>query len=275
MTTVVTELVRSRELLVNLTLRELRGKYKRTTLGHLWSLINPISIMLIYTVLFGILLKFTPPAGHNGIKNYPMFLLCALLPWTYLTNMMTGGMESLVENANLVKKVYFPRVVLVSATALSWTITFGIEMLVLTAVLLIFGFMPLSMLPLAIVFIGLLTVFGLGIAYALSVANVYFRDTKHFMNIFVQLWFYATPIIYPLSMVFPVSDDGVQSHPTLLFFYKLNPMERFAEVFRDCFYMNQMPDWSDMVFCAAAAVVSILVGYWLFKRFEGRLAEEL
>src|SRR3954451_15687852 len=116
-----TELRGSGDLLVNLTQRELRSKYKRSVLGWGWSLLNPLASMVIFTVVFAVLLKQKPDVGNpSGLKLFPLFLLCGLLPWNFLANSMNGGMSTLVGNANLVKKVYFPREVLVAANVASW-----------------------------------------------------------------------------------------------------------------------------------------------------------
>ncbi len=274
----LTQLGDSRELLANLTLREVRGKYKRTALGQVWSLINPLAMMLIYTAVFGQVLRVTiPPGNPSGLHLFALWLVCALLPWNFMSNAMTGGMSSLVGNANLIKKVYFPRQVLVAATVLSWDVTFLTEMGVLTAVLLAFGGMPLPWLPLVVVFMAFLTLFALGLGLALSVANVYFRDTQHLVGIVMQIWFYATPIVYPISYV---HKEAVKLHDKgwnipVEFMYRLNPMERFVEVFRSLMYDNRWPALGDALYCIGAGIVSVVIGYWLFARFEGRMAEEL
>jgi ABC-2 type transport system permease protein len=280
---VLTELRDSRELLVNLTLREVRGKYKRTALGQLWSLINPLAMMLIFTVVFGQLLKITIPAGNpSGLHVFALWLVCGLLPWNFMNNAVSGGMGALVGNANLIKKVYFPRDVLVTATVLACDVTFFFELAVLFAVVLAFGAMPLPWLPLVLVFVALLTMFALGLGLALAVANVYFRDTQHFVGIAMQLWFYATPIVYPLSYVRQKADDLAAHHVQIFghpipveFVYRLNPMERFTAVFRSLIYDNRFPALGDSLYCVGAAVISLALGYLAFSRFAARVAEEL
>jgi len=281
--TVVTELRESRELLVNLTLREVRGKYKRTALGQGWSLLNPIATMLIFTAVFGFLLRITVPAGNpSGVHVFALWLVCGLLPWNFVSSALTGGMGALVGNANLVKKVYFPREVLVASTVLSWDVTFLIELGVLSVALLLFGAFVLPWLPLAALYVVLLTAFALGLGLALSVANVYFRDTSHFVGILMQIWFYATPVVYPSSYVHQAAqkldDKGYRlfgHRVPLEFVYRLNPMERFVACFRAVFYDNRWPGAGDTVFVMLAAVLSLLAGYAIFRRYEGRLAEEL
>jgi ABC-2 type transport system permease protein len=275
---VLADLKDSRGLLLNLTLREVRGKYKRTLLGQGWSLLNPIATLLIYTLVFGFVLRVPVPVGDpSGLQNFALYLACALLPWTFFSNAVVGGMGALIANANLLRKVFFWRPTLVFATVFSWNVTFGIELLVLAVALLIVGTMPLPWLPLLVLAVVLLTVFALGIALLLSVANVYFRDTQHFVGIGMQLWFYATPIVYPYSLI---QDQAARMRAEgndfpLEFVYRLNPLERFASVFRSLLYDNTWPAWSDVVFCVVAAIVSLLVGITVFTRSQHRLVEEL
>lgn len=265
----------SRELVGNLTLREVRGKYKRTALGQLWSLLNPLATMVIFTVVFGVLLRVeVPPGSPSGIDVFALWLMCGLIPWTFMSNAVTGGMSALVTNANLVTKVYFRREVLVAANVFSWDVTFGIELLVLSAALLAFGAMVLPWLPLVIVFGLVLTAFGLGLALMLAVANVYFRDTQHFLSIFMQFWFYATPIVYPATLV-PDSPRLLGVRIPLRTLYELNPMEHFVAVFRALLYDNRFPELGDVIFTVGAATVALLAGWTIFRRYEPRLAEEL
>jgi ABC-2 type transport system permease protein len=275
---VVTDLKDSRGLLINLTLREVRGKYKRTLLGQGWSLLNPVATLLIYTLVFGFVLRVPVPVGaDSGLQVFVLYLACALLPWNFFNNAVSSGMGSLIANANLLRKVFFWRPTLVVATVLSWNVTFAIELLVLLAALLLFGSMPLLWIPLLVVVVVLLTVFALGIALLLSVMNVYFRDTQHFVNIGMQLWFYATPIVYPYSLI---QDQAARMRASgngfpLETIYRLNPLERFVSVFRSMLYDNVAPYWGDLLFCLAAAVVSLAIGITVFNRSQHRLVEEL
>jgi ABC-type polysaccharide/polyol phosphate export permease len=265
----------SRELVVNLTLREVRGKYKRTALGQFWSLLNPLATMLIFTIVFGVLLRVKiPPGDPSGLEVFALWLMCGLIPWTFMSNAITGGMSALVSNANLVTKVYFRREVLIASSVFAVDVTFAMEMLVLSAALLLFGAMVLPWLPLVIIFMIVLTAFALGLALMLAVANVYFRDTQHFLSIFMQFWFYATPIVYPASLV-PEYATLLGIEIPLRRLYELNPMEHFVAVFRALLYDNRFPELDDVVFTTVSAVVVLAVGWMIFSRYEPRLAEEL
>ncbi len=264
------ELRNSRGLLVNLTLREIRGKYKRTALGQLWSLLNPVAQMVTYSVVFSIVLRGNHPKAGNpsGLDVFALWLTCGLLPWLFFQNVMTSGMGALIANANLIQKVYFPRSALVISSGLALVFTFTIEMSVLTIALLVFGGSPLLYLPATLFYMVVLFGLGLGLSFILSIGNVYFRDTQHFISIAMQIWFYATPIIYPISVV-----SG--SHPGAVKYYRLNPIERFTEIFRNTMYDGRWPTFADGAYVVVWAVAALVIGYGVFIRYEGRLAEEL
>lgn len=266
---VLTDIRSSRDLLTNLTLRDIKGKYKRTALGQLWSLVNPIAIMATYSIVFSFVLRAKPAPGNpSGLDVFALWLSCALLPWMFMSNVLMGGMGTIVGNANLIQKVYFPRDTLVISNTLATMFTFSIEMCVLIAATLIFGGAPLLYLPATIYFMIMLAVFSTGIAFALAIANVYFRDTQHFMAIFLQLWFYATPIVYPVSLV-------ASSHPGLLRLYRMNPMARFSEAFRDTIYDGRWPTFFNTVLITVLSFAALGVGWYIFRRNATRLAEEL
>lgn len=270
----VTELAESRELLGNLVGRELRGKYKRSFLGWSWSLINPLALCGIYTLVFTVIFKQKAPAGHpSGLQAFPLFLLTGLLPWGFLSNTISSSTGALVGNATLVKKVYFPREILVASSTFSWVVSFVIELLVLSVVLLGFGNMVLPWLPLVVLLVALQTVFVLGVGLALSVLNVYFRDVQHFMAILLQIWFYATPVIYPISFVQDWANK--HHHVWVMWLYRANPMVAFTESFHRVLYDLRWPAWGDVLWMVVASALALLFGWLVFRRYEPRLAEEL
>jgi ABC-type polysaccharide/polyol phosphate export permease len=270
----VAEVAASRELLVNLTAREVKGKYKRTALGQVWSLVNPLAQMLIYSLVFGVLLPSQlPTARPSGLDVFALWLTSALLPWLLFANVLVSGMSSLIANENLVKKVYFPRSSLVISTALAGLFTSAFEMSVLVVVIYLFGGNPTIFLPAVVVFMVLVAALALGLGFMLAVANVYFRDTQHFVAIVMQMLFYLTPIVYTIDRV-----KSVSNHPGrhwIVDVYQLNPLERFSEVFRDLLYNNRWPALGATLYCVVVPLVVLVLGFALFNRFEGRLAEEL
>ncbi len=273
------EILASRELLLNLTLREIRGKYKRTIFGQLWSLANPLALMLIYTFVFGFIFRITPaPGDPSGLDVFALWLLCGLLPWTFFASVVNQGLNSLVANANLIQKVSFKRIVLplslVGAAGYNWLF----EMAVLVVALSIVGAFVLPWLPLLLVIMFLLMVFAAGVALMLSIANVYFRDTQYFLSIVLQMWLYLTPIIYPLSLVQEQSNriGGLFGSPiTIEGIYVANPMVHFVEVFRNLLYDNRWPRLDEWLVCVAWALGALVVGVIVFRRNERRLAEVL
>jgi len=273
------EVFSSRELLANLALREIRGKYKRTVLGQLWSLANPLALMAIYTVVFSFILRVQPsPGDPSGLDVFALWLLASLLPWLFFSNAVTMGMGSLVENANLIQKVYFPRIVLPLSVIVSVGYTWMIEMAVLIVALTLFGAVVWPWIPLVLLTMILLALFAAGIALMLSVANVYFRDTQYLMGLVMQFWLYLTPIIYPVSYVKNLSDSIGPLWGTsieVVDLYKLNPLEPFVAIFRTLLYDNTMPNGMDFVVCAVWAMLALVLGLWVFQRSEKRLAELL
>jgi lipopolysaccharide transport system permease protein len=274
----VSEARRWRELFVNLVQRELKGKYKRTALGQLWSLANPLALMLIYTFVFAFVIRLEPePGDPSGLNVFPLWLLTGLLPYLFFQNTLTQGMGAIIENESLIKKVYFPRNVLVFAKAASIGVNWLIEMGVLVIAIVIAGaWMTILWTPLALVYMALLAMFALGAAMMLAIANVYFRDTAYLATILLQFGMYLTPIIYPVSLVQGQSDRaGEFAGISLLDVYTLNPMLHFVEAFRSLLYDNALPTLLDTVACILAAVVTFAIGMWVFARHEKRLAEIL
>ena len=273
------EVFSARELLANLTLREIRGKYKRTVFGQLWSLANPLALMLIYTFVFGLIFKIKPDAGDpSGLDVFALWLLCGLLPWGFLSMVVNQGVGSLVYNAPLIQKVYFTRIVLplslVGAAGYNWLF----EIAVLVIALTIAGAFVLPWLPIVIVAMILLALFGAGLALLLSVANVYFRDTQYFVTIALQMWMYLTPVIYPVHLVTDLSKSAgglFGTEITLSNIYHLNPMEHFLVLFRNVMYDNRWPEPSEWLVCLAWAVAVFVVGLVVFRRNEKKLAEAL
>jgi len=170
-----------------------------------------------------------------------------------------------------VKKVYFPREVLVGAIVASWVVSFLIELAVLGVALLVVGNMVLPWLPIAILVVVLQTFFVLGLALVFSVCSVYFRDLEYLSTIGLQIWFYLTPIIYPISLV----REEFANRPNLLRLYELNPMTRFVGVYRDLLYHLRVPSGWDLLFLTVAATISMAIGLTVFARLDARLAEEL
>jgi ABC-type polysaccharide/polyol phosphate export permease len=284
------DLSQSRDLLVNLTLRELRGKYKRSVLGWTWSLVNPIAQVAIFSLVFGVLLKIQIPKGHpSGIHNFPVFLFCGVLPFNFVANGLNGSMLSLLGNAGLIKKVYFRREILIVSAVMSFVVTFGIELAVLMVFVMILGSFVLPWLPMVALLVVILTVYAIGLGLLFSVLNVYFRDMQYLVAIGLQLWFYASPIIYPLTRVPTNKTVGghtvqVAGHavttgghdiPVRAIYTVINPMVSFVECFRAVLYDRRWPPMNLLGYASVWALVMLWIGVVVFRRYEPRLAEEL
>jgi ABC-2 type transport system permease protein len=257
----------SRELFNNLALRELRTKYKRSFLGWTWSLATPLATMLVYTVVFKYFFRFKPAPGHpSGLDVYALFLMCALLPWTFFMTSVNSCIGSLTGNESLIKKTYFPRQILPAATVGANLVSHLIEMGLLLIVLVAFGnWRALVYLPFVVLLSAFMTVFALGFGLMLSALNVYFRDIQHFMGIVFLVWLYLTPIIYPLTEV-------PHQYWTLL---KLNPMTDASLCYRSALYDGTHPGWLQLSYFVAWAIGLFVVGLTVFNRLEAGLAEEL
>jgi ABC-type polysaccharide/polyol phosphate export permease len=268
----LSEILTRRELFINLTLRELRSKYKRSVLGWTWSLLNPLTSMAIYSVVFGVFLGVTPETGDpSGLSNFAMFLLCGLLPFNFIANGLNGGMLSLLGNANLVKKVYFPREVLVAANTASWLVSFLIELGVLAIALVFFGNIVVAWIPLILVLVLIELAFVTGLALVLAPAAVYFRDLQHLLGLVLQVWFYTAPIVYTMDLV----QDQLGTTGWKITLYNLNPLVRFVEAFRDVFYDMRFPPLDHLAYLVAVSAGMLVLGMTIFGRLERRLAEEL
>jgi ABC-2 type transport system permease protein len=266
------ELIARRELLWNLTLRELRGRYKRSLLGWGWSLLNPIAFMVVYTFAFSIILDADPePGDPSGLQSYAFYLMCGLLPWTFFNVSVSTAMESVVANGALVRKVAFPREHLIVSTIIAGLFTLAVELTVLSVALLIWDNMVLSWLPLVVVTSVLLAMFATGFGLALAAANVYFRDMSYLWGIAVQAWFFSTPIVYPLSLV----ETRLADHPTVLRIYNDLPMAVVVRIYRNLMYDLRWPRLIDYGLLTVYALTALLVGWWIFDKLEGRFAEEL
>ncbi|MCL2393109.1 MAG: ABC transporter permease [Acidimicrobiaceae bacterium] len=260
------EVRNSRELFANLTLRELRSKYKRSWLGWGWSMVNPLAYTAIYTIVFHFVLRAKPTPGVNGLSVFALWLLCAMLPWNFFQTAVNAAIGSLPANDNLIKKSYFPRQLLPISSVSAALVSHFIEMALLVLALAAFGdYQAFIFLPMTFLLIMLMVVFATGLGLLLAVANVYFRDVQYFMTIFFLAWLYLTPIVYPPTVL----------HGTALFVSKLNPMTDATIAFRDGLYYGTLPGLYGLGAVIAAAAITFAIGWTVFARHEARLVEEL
>lgn len=269
--TAVTQLWAYRNLIYNLAQRELRSRYKKSVLGWLWSLINPASTLLIYSMVFGFFLKQSPPyvAANGHTDVYALYLFAGLWVWNYFNGTVMGSIVALQASGPLLNKVYFPPACPAIANTVTVLLQAFIESAILTVIMLLLGNLGWSVVlfPLLIV---LITLFSLGVGLALSVYNVFYRDVAYLVTIGMNLLFYATPIIYPPDKV-PVEVKGIP----LQRIFELNPIAQFVEWSRDIFWSNTWPSLASFLGMIGVSVVTFVVGLAIFNRKSRNIAQEL
>jgi len=265
----VTQLWAYRNLIFNLAQRELRARYKKSLLGWLWSLINPASMLLIYSLVFGVFLKQNPPPSSNGVTVYALYLFAGLYIWNFFNGTVTGSITALQTSGPLLNKVYFPPAC--PAIAFMITVLFQalIEASILAVVMILLGNASVTFLlfPLLIVVVML---FALGVGLALSVYNVFYRDVGYLVTIALNLLFYATPIIYPITAV-PVKIGGVPVRRII----ELNPIAQFVAWSRDAFWSLTWPSAVSFAGVIGFSVLTFVVGLMIFNRKSRDIVQEL
>lgn len=271
----VRELWEYRELIRNLVLRDLRVRYKGSAFGYVWTQLAPLLMMLIFWVVFSVFFA-------SGIAMFPVFLIVALLPWSFCAEAVNGGARSVLDSANLIKKVFFPREVLplvsVLSSLLNYLLSLPMMFLVMAAVqLAVLGRLNFSWtfayLP---VLVMIQTLFLMGVVLFLSALAVFFRDTVHLLGILIQFWFFLTPVFYSL--------DGIDGRMAQIVRW-VNPMASLIDFYRDILYGNTvmvglvptpgLPALTGVLRVLVTALVVVSLGYWFFQRGSGRFGEEL
>jgi lipopolysaccharide transport system permease protein len=254
----IQELIKFRGLLWVWSLREIRIRYKQSILGGIWAILQPLSYMIIFTVIFGFLVK----VPTEGIP-YPVFFYSALLPWTFFTSSISFAVPSLVNNFNLVTKIYFPREILPLGAIAAAFIDFMIASLMYLALLIIYQ-VPIKItilwLPVILLLQILLT---LGVSLLGAALIVSYRDIRFIVPLGLQLWMYLTPVVYPLSTI----------PEQYRFFYMLNPMAWIIDSYRRIILLGQMPQWEYLALEVVIIVVLFVFGYFYFKRKEDAFAD--
>lgn len=252
------EIYRFRYFLRNMVVRDLKVRYKGSALGFLWSLMNPLLMMLVLSLVFSVAFKISMP-------HYPIFLLCGLLPWNFFAVSVSNATGSVVGQAGLLKKVAFPREILPLASILANLVHFGIGLLILFIFLIAFKIplgLPVVTLPLVIF---LQVVFVLGFSLILSSLNVFYRDVQQILEVLLLIWFYLTPVFYSLSMI-----PG-RFHRL----YLLNPMASLVTMYRALLFENRWPSANVILAGVAISALAFLMGNFVFRKYTFRFAEEL
>lgn len=247
-----------RELLKTNVKKEIRGKYKNSVLGVLWSFLNPLLQIIVYAFVFQVILK-------NPKENYVVFLCAGLIPWNFFSTALSRGAFTFIENGNIIKKVYFPREIMPISVVTSEAINFIIS----TIIILGFAIGQGLGISIFILFYPIVLmiqyIFTLGVSFIVSAITVYFRDLQHLIGVALQLLFYATPIVFA-SDVIPES---------MRWIIQINPMAYIINGYRDIFYNQTMPDLISLGIMFVVSIVLCVIGYAIFHKLQKGFAEEL
>lgn len=255
----IKEIYAYRQMLFSLVKKDLRGRYKASVLGFLWTFINPLLQLVIYTIVFSVIMR-------SGIENFYLFLFVALVPWLFFSSCLQSGATIVVNNQDLVKKIYFPRIVLPISYVTSSFVNMLLSFIVVFAVLIFSGygmnFFALLYLPLVMIIEYILS---LGIALISSACTVYLRDLEHILGIVGMAWMYLTPVIYPPELV-PEKYQLI---------FNLNPMTSIIEAYRDILYYKTPPQMETLLLAMVLGVVVVFIGSFVFNKLQKGFIEEL
>ena len=252
------EIYEYRQLLKSNISKEVRGKYKGSFLGVLWSFVNPLLMTLVYAIVFPFLLKSSQP-------HYTTFIVIAIIPWTWFTYTIMSGTNTFLVNAGIIKKVYFPREILPISIVTSGLINYLISCIIIGIFLLFSGIgfsVYILYLPLIVLIQYMLQ---LGIIFITSSIDVYIRDAEYIINFIVQMVFYATPVLYSIDM-FPEKFRWI---------LRLNPLATIIESYRNIFYYKTNPDFKMLGITFIVSFIILVVGYAIFEKLKKGFAEEL
>jgi lipopolysaccharide transport system permease protein len=254
------EFARRRELLWHMTVRHLRGQYKQSILGYAWTILNPLSLMLILSFVFSTILRF----DSQGIP-YPLFIFVGLLPWLFFSGALASATDSVVGASNLVTKVYFPREILPTAAALTKVVDLGFGLLILAGLMVYFGHPPEITTVWVPVLFSIHFLFTLGLSLPLAALNLFFHDVRYLVGVALTLWFYLTPVIYPVDIV----------PQKYRFIYDINPNSLFINAYRRVMLEGVSPGLDRVLLGLAIAIATFLIGYYLFKLMEPGFADRI
>lgn len=263
------ELYKYRVLIQNLVSRELKARYRGTALGFLWSFFNPFLLMVIYTIVFGFIIGPRDPAFGNSPWLYALFLFCGVLPWTWFSASSLESANVLMVQGNLIKKILFPVEVLpiVVVTSNFIHFLFGLPILFLFVPILGKKFtLYLLLLPVVVV---VQLVFSLGFSFLVSSLTVHFRDIKDILANLLTFWFFASPIIYPVSF------EAIQKSKVLQLWMNLNPMTHIMQGYQNCVFFGEMIRWKKLGVTFLVSIIFFFIGYYIFDKLRDSFPEEV
>jgi len=256
---ILKEIYDYRQMIFSLVRKDLRGRYKGSVLGFLWTFINPLLQLAVYTIVFSYILP-------TAIDKYYLYLFVGLIPWIFFSSSINGGSSSIVAQKDLIKKIYFPRQVIPISYVTSCFVNMLLSFIVIFIVVLIsgVGFNPLALLCLPLIML-VEYILALGMAMLSSAITVYFRDLEHILGILTMAWMYMTPIMYDKSIV------PKQLVPIL----NLNPMTHVIECYRAVLYDKNIPDLESLLSSLALGIFFLVLGFLVFQKLQKHFAEEL
>lgn len=255
---VLKELYNYREMVYNLVKKDLRGRYKGSVLGFLWTFINPLLQLAVYTMVFSTIMRV-------NVDKFYMYLFIALIPWIFFTTSVLSGTISIIQNKDLIKKIYFPRIIIPISTVLATFMNMIFSMAVVILALFISG-IGISYYVLLLPVIMILEFFlVLGMVFLFSSLNVFFRDIEYILSIIMMIWFYMTPIVYTVEMI-------PEKYKTLFY---LNPMTNIVIFYRDILFYKKMPSFGFMGGVFLYSLAMIVIGFFVFQKLQKNFVEEL
>lgn len=254
------EIVSYRDMVGRLVRRDLRGRYKGSVLGFLWNFLNPMCQIVVYIIVFSMIFP-------SGIENYYIYLIVGMMPWNFFAEAVKEGAGCVVNQADMAKKIYFPREVLAISAVTSRLVNFLITYLVVFGIILISG-VGISMKSLLVLPLVIVTeyIFALGLALLFAGIDVYFRDIEHIIGVFLMAWVWGTPVMYAIES----AGTGVLSKVV-----SLNPMTWFVTAYHNILYDQMLPNAGMLFRCFVIAVVLLIIGETVFAKLEKNFAEEL
>ncbi|PTM57476.1 ABC transporter permease [Desmospora activa] len=260
-------ILKYRELLYFLVHKEVRIRYRNSLFGFFWTLLEPLGLMVIYTLVFSVIIK----GISKGVEPYPLYILSGLIPWTFFNNSLKKGTKALSGNASLIKKVYFPREIFPLSMITANLVNFIPAFVLVIAFAFVLG-VPVQWDQLVLLpfFILLLAVFALACSFLISVLNVYYRDVEFITNLVLRGWMYLSPIIYPISFVTENESETVRQFADLYF---LNPMAVILSLFHGIFFPDQSISWGYVLYVIIFILVMLLISWFIFKRLNRRVGE--
>lgn len=254
------ELYDYRQMIFSLVRKDLRGRYKGSVLGFLWTFINPLFQLLVYTIAFSFILP-------SPIEKYYLHLFVALIPWIFFSSSIQGGANSIIAAKDMVSKIYFPREVIPISYVTSCFVNMLLSFIIIFAVVIFSGvglnFLAVLCLP---VIMLVEYIMALGMAMLFSAITVFFRDMEHILSIITMAWIYLTPVLYPIDMI---------ENKTIQRLFYINPMTSVIVAYRDVLYYAKVPDLSTLLIAFGFGVLILFVGSFVFSGLKRHFAEEL